>query len=756
MLNVPDLFCSNSYAHTHARHSPLCTLPIVLLALALNLLSAATFAQTTYYVAINGSDGADGTSARPLATIQRALDRALAPGDTVVVRPGEYFERGVSFRASGTVAQPITLRGDVVNGVRPTLNMGLRVPSWTPTSGAIFRGRPILANDNDRSPQLLRGEMRVIVGGRPLVQVRSIDKLREGTFAFVPQIDASNARNNTGDFYVWSFGGANPQTQRTIINASLFYSFYPAVAVRDDKNHVAIEGLSLIAGATGVSATRGDNAPVGSGLTLKNIEIAYNWTYAIELARVNDVVMQNSVVRDNAQNNWHRRLGIKPLFDPEGTWPHAIIGFNASNVKILDSQIHDNHGEGVGPFFGSGNWEIRRNKVYDNFSVNIYVDTNLRNANTIVDRNFVYVTNKYRDLAAAFQRSADEVAYPNAERNNNGDGIRVSSEVAAPNGGDPVVGGIIITNNVVQDAGGGIRSFRYDGSPAYTLVDSLVANNTVVGSRVNASNGSTEPGLWVREGSNVRVMNNIVVEAAVDLAAGVVATNNVFNQNQYLGNVDRTQNILADPKFSGTRANPPSASSFQLAADSPAIARAPCGDAPSEDFLGRARKGDGKCDVGAFEFTTEQSGGISNGVYKISAAHSGKVIDVSGISSDDEALVHQWQYVNGTNQQWRAEIQGDGTYRFTAQHSGKVLDAKYGGTTNGTPVWQYTWNGSCAQRWKIEDVAASINGAKVIRSACSDKVLDVSGVSVNNGAPLQLYAFGGGANQVFVFERLSD
>jgi Ricin-type beta-trefoil lectin domain-like/Right handed beta helix region len=731
---------------------------IFFIALALILFSAAAFAQTTYNVATTGSDGADGSTTRPLATIQRALDLAVTPGDTVVVRPGEYFERGVSFRASGTATQPITLRGEVVNGIRPTLNMGLRVPTWTSTTGGIYKGRPILNDKNDRLPELLRGEMRVIVGGRPLVQVRSVDKLREGTFAFVPQIDANNSKNNTGDFYVWSFGGVNPQTQRTLINASVYYSFYPAVEVRDDKNHIAIEGLSLIAGATGVSVTRGDNVAVGSGLTMRNIEIAYNWTYAIELTRFNDVAMQNSVVRDNAQNNWHRRVGIKPLFDPEGTWPHAIIGFNASNVKILDSQIHDNHGEGVGPFFGSGNWEIRRNKVYDNFSVNIYVDTNLRNANTIVDRNFVYVTNKYRDLAAAFQRSADEVAYPNAERNNNGDGIRVSSEVAAPNGGDPVVGGIIITNNVVQDAGGGIRSFRYDGSPAYTLVDSLIANNTVVGSRVNSDIGSAEPGLWVREGSNVRVMNNIVVEAAVDLAAGVVATNNVFNQNQYLGNVDRTRNILADPKFSGTRANPPSASSFQLAADSPAIARAPCGDSPSEDFLGRARKGDGKCDVGAFEFTTEQSGGISNGVYKISAAHSGKVIDVSGISSDDEALVHQWQYVNGKNQQWRAEIQSDGTYRFTAQHSGKVLDAKYGGTTNGTPVWQYTWNGSCAQRWKIEGGGAltNANGAKIIRSACSDKVLDVSAVSVDNGAPLQLYTFGGGANQIFVFERLSD
>jgi Ricin-type beta-trefoil lectin domain-like/Right handed beta helix region/Protein of unknown function (DUF1565) len=753
MSQASDLSCSPA----HIRNSGLRMLLIFLVAFALNLVSVSAFAQTTYYVATNGSDSAEGTSDRPFATIQRALDLALKPGDTVVVRPGEYFERGVSFRASGTVTQPITLRGEVVNGLRPTLNMGLRVPTWTSTAGGIYKGRPILNDKNDRLPELLRGEMRVIVAGRPLVQVRSIDKLREGTFAFVPQIDVSNAKNNTGDFYVWSFGGVNPQTERTLINASVYYSFYPAVEVREDKNHVAIEGLSLIAGATGISATRGDNVPVGSGLTMENIEIAYNWTYAIELTRFNDVVMQNSIVRDNAQNNWHRRLGIKPIFDPEGTWPHAIIGFNASNVKILDNQIHDNHGEGVGPYFGSDNWEIRRNTVYDNFSVNIYIDTNLRNANTIVDRNFVYVTDKYRDLAAAYQRSVDETVYPNTARNNFGDGIRVSSEVAAPDGGDPVVGGITVTNNVVQDAGGGIRSFRYDGFPAYTLVDSLIANNTVVGSRVNTDIGLAEPGLWVREASNVRVMNNIVVESAVNLANGVIATNNVFNQNQYLNNVDRTQNTLADPKFSGTRTNPPSATPFQLASDSPAIGRALCSDAPSEDFMGRARKDDGACDAGAFEFThAQQVRSITNGVYKISASHSGKVIDVSGISTNDEAIVHQWQYVNGKNQQWRAEIQTDGTYRLTAQHSGKVLDAKNGGTADGTPVWQYTWNGSCAQRWKIENDTSSTNGAKIIRSACSDKTLDVSGVSVNNGAPLQLYTFGGGANQTFVFERLSD
>jgi len=46
----------------------------------------------------------------------------------------------------------------------------------------------------------------------------------------------------------------------------------------------------------------------------------------------------------------------------------------------------------------------------------------------------------------------------------------------------------------------------------------------------------------------------------------------------------------------------------------------------------------------------------------------------------------------------------------------------------------------------------------MIRSTCSDKVLDVSGVSQANGAPLQLWTSGGDGNrnQAFVFERLGN
>lgn len=68
-------------------------------------LSAAT-AGAIYYVAPGGSDANPGSSGQPWATIQKAAD-AMAPGDTVIVRAGNYRER-VRVRRSGISGWPIT------------------------------------------------------------------------------------------------------------------------------------------------------------------------------------------------------------------------------------------------------------------------------------------------------------------------------------------------------------------------------------------------------------------------------------------------------------------------------------------------------------------------------------------------------------------------------------------------------------------------------------------------------------------------
>ena len=147
--------------------------------------------------------------------------------------------------------------------------------------------------------------------------------------------------------------------------------------------------------------------------------------------------------------------------------------------------------------------------------------------------------------------------------------------------------------------------------------------------------------------------------------------------------------------------------------------------------------------------TPPASGLIAAGTYKISSVNSGKVVDVSGVSQADGAIVHQWQYVGGLNQQWQVEALADGTYRLTAKHSGKRLDVKNAGTTDGTAIWQWPSNDTCAQKWRIEQAGTN---AYTVRSTCSSKVLDVSGASQNNGAVIHLWTAHGGTNQQWRFE----
>jgi elongation factor Tu len=44
---------------------------------------------------------------------------------------------------------------------------------------------------------------------------------------------------------------------------------------------------------------------------------------------------------------------------------------------------------------------------------------------------------------------------------------------------------------------------------------------------------------------------------------------------------------------------------------------------------------------------------VGDGYYKLVAKHSGKVLDVAGISSANGAKLHQWDYVGGDNQKWK-------------------------------------------------------------------------------------------------------
>ncbi len=144
----------------------------------------------------------------------------------------------------------------------------------------------------------------------------------------------------------------------------------------------------------------------------------------------------------------------------------------------------------------------------------------------------------------------------------------------------------------------------------------------------------------------------------------------------------------------------------------------------------------------------EESGGDDlEGVYALRANHSDKAVDVEGVSTEDGANVHQWEYLEGDNQHWEIEALGGDEYRLIAQHSGNVLAAA--GTGDGDNVRQETWTDDPSQRWTLDDLG---DGTYVVENVYSGKALDVDAVSTEDGANVQQWGYVGGDNQKWTLD----
>jgi hypothetical protein len=89
------------------------------------------FGQTTYYVASNGSDAANGTStATPWQTLSKVNATTLNPGDQVLLRKGDTFYGTITVSQSGTSGNPITY-GAYGSGANPIITGFTTVSAWT-------------------------------------------------------------------------------------------------------------------------------------------------------------------------------------------------------------------------------------------------------------------------------------------------------------------------------------------------------------------------------------------------------------------------------------------------------------------------------------------------------------------------------------------------------------------------------------------------------------------------------------------------
>ncbi|MFC4588388.1 RICIN domain-containing protein [Sphaerisporangium corydalis] len=136
-------------------------------------------------------------------------------------------------------------------------------------------------------------------------------------------------------------------------------------------------------------------------------------------------------------------------------------------------------------------------------------------------------------------------------------------------------------------------------------------------------------------------------------------------------------------------------------------------------------------------------GGNPTPYHRITARHSGKVMDVVGASTADSAEVKQYPWNGGGNQKWQFADNGGGYYRLINQNSGKCLDVAGASTADGANIVQYTCGSGTNQQWQW----VATGGYFQLRARHSGKCLDVVAASTADGADIHQYTCGTGTNQ---------
>ncbi|WP_078861809.1 RICIN domain-containing protein [Streptomyces sp. NRRL F-5123] len=142
----------------------------------------------------------------------------------------------------------------------------------------------------------------------------------------------------------------------------------------------------------------------------------------------------------------------------------------------------------------------------------------------------------------------------------------------------------------------------------------------------------------------------------------------------------------------------------------------------------------------------------ADGTYRITAASSGKRLDVKDAATADGSAVEQWSANSGTNQQWTLHRVAGSTYTVTGVGSGKQLDVPGGSTAAGTRLDIRGADGAADQRWVLQAAGGytSPSGSSyVLVNLGSGLVADVAGGSTADGALVEQWDANGGSNQTW-------
>ncbi|MFG2127018.1 right-handed parallel beta-helix repeat-containing protein [Streptomyces sp. NPDC048751] len=298
--------------------------------------SPAAAAATTLVVATNGDDTAPGTLARPLKTVQRAVDLAK-PGDVIAVRGGTYtLTDNITIATSGTASQPITL--GAYQGERVVVD-GERLPaSHTPVGGSIPRAERGAIHQEASYWRI--SDLEIINGPYGVY----CDGCNGNVFT----------RLSTHDNYESGFQLQGTSSNNLILNLDSYANRDPR------KNGESADGLAVKEGSGAGNVVRGARL-------WNNVDDGFDaWKFT------SPILIENTVAHGNGFNRW----GF-PDFAGDGNGFKLGGGSPAPAVAhtVRNSTAFKNAAHGLTDNGNPGALALSRNSTYGNQGTGFDVDT---------------------------------------------------------------------------------------------------------------------------------------------------------------------------------------------------------------------------------------------------------------------------------------------------------------------------------------------------------------------------------------------
>lgn len=219
------------------------------------------------------------------------------------------------------------------------------------------------------------------------------------------------------------------------------------------------------------------------------------WVGADTTGYSSDITVSGNSVHNTVLENQYHNMG-------DGGWAGAVVVSVTERATITGNRIWNNDGEGL-ISLRSNHHVIRDNEIWDNFSVELYID-NSRFA--IVDRNFVYNTGNPRYLRDGMRAAGIAVANEtNANMNPSSDNLFSNNIVVGTRWG---------FYYGAWESGGGLRNSKVVNNTFYGTTDAIIEiendahSNSVVQNNIFHAVGSRTP-RYTGAGAGVTYANNL-------------------------------------------------------------------------------------------------------------------------------------------------------------------------------------------------------------------------------------------------------